>query len=198
MCPYRFNFEEFRTSNKGMNHQESEIILMLQDPDTRDRGFMMLMEVYQKPLYGHIRRLVGSHEDAEDVLQETFILVYNHLESFKGESKLYTWLYRIATNECNRHFRHREFRIRKLDLDAGPAMELEAGEALEDSEKILFKFQKAVKTLPKKQQVVFNLRYYEELSYEDMAQVLKTSVGTLRTTYHFAFDKIKKYLAEHD
>lgn len=181
-----------------MNHPESEIIQLLQDPETRDRGFMMLVELYQKPLYGHIRRLVGSHEDAEDVLQETFILVYNHLDTFKGESKLYTWLYRIATNECNRHFRHREFRIRKMNVDSEQALELDAGVALEDSEMILLKFQKAVRTLPKKQQVVFNLRYYDELPYEDMAQVLKTSVGTLRTTYHFAFDKIKKYLAEHD
>ncbi len=181
-----------------MNHPEAEILLLLQDPNTRDRGFLLLMETYQKQLYWHIRRLVSSHEDAEDILQESFILVYNHLDTFKGESKLYTWLYRIAINECNRHFRHKDFRIRKIDLDSEQATELEAGAMLEDSDDILIKFQKAIHKLPKKQQVVFTLRYYDELPYEDMAQILRTSVGTLRTTYHFAFDKIKKYLAEHD
>lgn len=181
-----------------MNHQETEILMLLKDPTTRDRGFLLLMKTYQQQLYSHIRRLVQSHEDAEDILQETFILVYNHLDSFKGESKLYTWLYRIATNECNRHFRHKDFRIKKLDLDAGQASELEAETPVQDSDEILIKFQKAIRKLPKKQQVVFNLRYFDELSYEDMAQVLKTSVGTLRTTYHFAFERIKKYVVEHD
>lgn len=181
-----------------MNHQDTELLQLLKDPETRDRGFLQLMETYQKQLYGHIRRLVQSHEDAEDILQETFILVYNHLDAFKGESKLYTWLYRIATNECNRHFRHKDFRIRKVDLDSGSASELEAETELASSEEILKKFKKAILKLPKKQQMVFNLRYFDELSYEDIAQILRTSVGTLRTTYHFAFERIKKYVTEHD
>jgi RNA polymerase sigma-70 factor (ECF subfamily) len=181
-----------------MNHPETEILRLLQDPAMRDRGFLLLMETYQRPLYAHIRRLVQSHEDAEDILQETFILVYNHLDTFKGESKLYTWLYRIATNECNRHFRHKEFRIRKVELDSEQASGLEAGAELAPSELILDKFRKAVQKLPNKQQAVFNLRYFDELSYEDMAQVLRTSVGTLRTTYHFAFERIKKYMTDHD
>jgi RNA polymerase sigma-70 factor (ECF subfamily) len=193
-----FNFGASVTSNHRMSHQETEILNLLKDPETRDRGFLLLMNTYQKQLYGHIRRMVQSHEDAEDILQETFILVYGHLDAFKGESKLYTWLYRIATNECNRHFRHKDFRIRKVDLDSGSASELEAETDVGTSEDVLRKFKKAILQLPKKQQAVFNLRYFDEMSYDDMAQVLRTSAGTLRTTYHFAFERIKKYVTEHD
>jgi RNA polymerase sigma-70 factor, ECF subfamily len=177
---------------------EAEILSMIQNPLTRDNGFLLLMNAYQKQLYWHIRRLVVSHQDAEDILQETFILVYNHLSSFKGESKLYTWLYRIATNECNRHFRHKEFRLQKEQLLSEFETDLAAGPELESSDEILLKFQQAIQRLPNKQKVVFTLRYYDELPYEDIAQILHTSVGTLRTSYHFAFEKIKQYLSEND
>jgi RNA polymerase sigma-70 factor (ECF subfamily) len=181
-----------------MNQPESDILALLQNPVTRDSGFLLLMNTYQKQLYWHIRRLVVSHEDAEDILQETFILVYNNIGAFKGESKLYTWLYRIATNECNRFFRHNNLRIKNVELLSDETPELAAGSELEGSESILIKFQQAIQQLPKKQKIVFNLRYYDELSYEDMEQILRTSVGTLRTTYHFAYERIKKYLTEHD
>jgi RNA polymerase sigma-70 factor, ECF subfamily len=181
-----------------MNQPETDILTLLKNPVTRDSGFLLLMNTYQKQLYWHIRRLVVSHEDAEDILQETFILIYNNIGAFKGESKLYTWLYRIATNECNRHFRHREFRLRKVELLSEQVSELVSDTTLGNSDEILLKFQQAIQQLPNKQKVVFNLRYYDEMSYEDMAQVLQTSVGTLRTTYHFAFERIKKYLIEHD
>jgi RNA polymerase sigma-70 factor, ECF subfamily len=177
---------------------EPEILSLIQDPLTKDDGFLLLMNTYQKQLYWHIRRLVVTHEDAEDILQETFILVYNHLSSFKGESKLYTWLYRIATNECNRYFRHKDFRIEREELLSEEASALAVGPELANSDDILLTFQKAIQQLPNKQKVVFTLRYYDELPYEDIAQILHTSVGTLRTSYHFAFEKIKKYLADHD
>jgi len=177
---------------------EAEILAMVQDPAKRDAGFLLLMNTYQKQLYWHIRRLVLSHEDAEDILQETFVLVYSHISTFKGESQLYTWLYRIATNECNRYFRKKEFRLQHEELLSDHTSELAAGSELENSEHILVKFQQAIQQLPNKQQMVFNLRYYDELPYEDIAQILHTSVGTLRTSYHFAFEKIKQYLADHD
>jgi len=177
---------------------EAEILEKIQNPLTKDAGFLMLMTTYQKQLYWHIRRLVVSHEDAEDILQETFILIYNHIATFKGESKLFTWLYRIATNECNRHFRHKDFRLKREELLEEHTAELAAGPELEDSEVLLMKFQKAIQQLPNKQRIVFNLRYYDEMPYEDIAQILHTSVGTLRTSYHFAFEKIKQYLADHD
>jgi RNA polymerase sigma-70 factor, ECF subfamily len=181
-----------------MNQPETDILALLQNPVTRDSGFLLLMNTYQKQLYWHIRRLVVSHEDAEDILQETFILVYNNIGAFKGESKLYTWLYRIATNECNRFFRRNDLRMRNVELFSDETPDPAAGFELEGSESILLKFQQAIQQLPNKQKVVFNLRYYDELSYEDMAQILRTTVGTLRTTYHFAFERIKKYLSEHD
>jgi RNA polymerase sigma-70 factor, ECF subfamily len=177
---------------------EAEILSLIQNPLTREDGFLLLMNTYQKQLYWHIRRLVVSHEDAEDILQETFILVYNHLATFKGESKLYTWLYRIATNECNRHFRHKNFRLKREELLSEHESELAADPELESSDEILLKFQQAIQRLPNKQKVVFGLRYYDELSYEGIAQILHTSVGTLRTSYHFAFEKMKQYLAEYD
>ncbi len=177
---------------------EAEILAMVWDPATKDAGFLLLMNTYQKQLYWHIRRLVLSHQDAEDILQETFILVYNHIATFKGESRLYTWLYRIATNECNRHFRNTNFRLKREELLSDATAELAVGPELEDSDVLLRKFQHAIQQLPNKQRIVFNLRYYDELSYEDIAQILHTSVGTLRTSYHFAFEKIKKYLTDHD
>jgi len=177
---------------------EAEILVLMQNPITRDAGFLLLMNTYQKQLYWHIRRLVVCHEDAEDILQETFILVYNHIATFKGESALYTWLYRIATNECNRHFRHKDFRMQREELLSEYTAELAVGPELENSDDILVKFQRAIQQLPNKQRIVFNLRYYDELSYEDIAQILQTSVGTLRTSYHFAFEKIKQYLSDHD
>ncbi|HET9570842.1 MAG TPA: RNA polymerase sigma factor [Bacteroidales bacterium] len=177
---------------------EAEILSLMQNPLTKDQGFLLLMNTYQKPLYWHIRRLVVTHEDAEDLLQETFILVYSHIASFKGDSRLYTWLYRIATNECNRHFRRKESRIQREELLTDQTAELAVEPELENSDDILVKFQKAIQQLPNKQKIVFNLRYYEELPYEDIAQILHTTVGTLRTSYHFAFEKIKNYLSEHD
>jgi len=177
---------------------EAEIIALLKAPLTKDNGFLLLMNSYQKQMYWHIRRLVVSHEDAQDILQETFILVYSHIASFRGESNLYTWLYRIATNECNRHFRNKNFRLQREELLSEHTSELAAGPELENSDEILLKFQQAIQRLPTKQKIVFNLRYYDELSYEDIAQILHTSVGTLRTSYHFAFEKIKQYLADHD
>lgn len=175
---------------------DAEILSMIKDPVSRDNGFLLLMNTFQKQLYWHIRRLVVSHEDAEDILQETFVLVYSHINDFKGESQLYSWLYRIATNECNRHFKKNN-RLKQVELldehHAGLFSEVDS----ENSDLLLLKFQQAIQQLPNKQKIVFNLRYYDELSYEDIAQILKTSVGTLRTSYHFAYEKIKQYLIDH-
>jgi len=175
---------------------DASILLMLKDPATKDKGFLQLMEIYKEPIYWHIRRLVVSHEDAEDILQETFIQVYRFAGSFKGESKMYTWLYRIATNECIRHFR----KNKKWASDSG-SIEKMSGELSEtdseNSDAILVKFQQAILQLPEKQRIVFNLRYYDELSYEEIGQILNSSVNTLKTNYHYASEKIKKYLIDH-
>jgi RNA polymerase sigma-70 factor, ECF subfamily len=176
---------------------DAAIIYMIKDDSLRDKGFLLLMDKYKKPIYWHIRRLVISHEDAEDILQETFIQVYRFYDSFKGESKIYTWLYRIATNECIRHFRKNE----NNEINEGFIDEKMSGGLAETdteaSDVILLKFQKAVLLLPERQKIVFNLRYYDELSYEDISKILNSSVNSLKTNYHYACEKIKQYLVDN-
>lgn len=155
------------------------------------------MDAYKRPLYWHIRRLVVSHEDAEDILQETFINVYRFADSFKSESRVYTWLYRIATNECTMHFRKNKNWLTNAELMTDQMMEELSGNDTENSEAMVIKFQQAILGLPEKQRIIFNLRYYDELSYEDISQILNSSVNTLKTNYHYASEKIKKYLIEH-
>ena len=176
---------------------DSEILEMLRDPARKDAGFLKLMENFKRPVYWHIRRLVLSHEDAEDILQETFIQVYRHIGTFRGECKLFTWLYRIATNECTKHFRknkHRKAQTGSENLEVSGEL---AGTDAEESKAILIKFQNAILQLPEKQRIVFNMRYYDELSYEEMGQILHSSVSSLKTNFHYASEKIKRYLIDH-
>ncbi len=176
---------------------DAVILRMLKDPAQREKGFIMLMELYKEPIYWHIRRLVVSHEDAEDILQETFIKVYRHADSFRGESKIFTWLYRIATNECSRHFMKNKNILKRRSPLNGEVSGEPVGTDMESSKEILFKFQHAIQELPKKQKIVFNLRYYDELSYEEIAKIMSSSVNSLKTNYHLASEKIKKYLIDH-
>jgi len=176
---------------------DSEILGMLKDPARKDAGFLKLMENYKRPVYWHVRRLVLSHEDAEDILQETFIQVYRHVDSFRGDCKLFTWLYRIATNECTKHFRrNKRWKAHQGDEGLEVTGELSGNDA-EDSKIILAKFQTAILQLPDKQRIVFNMRYYDELSYEEMGQILNSSVSSLKTNFHYASEKIKRYLIDH-
>lgn len=176
---------------------DAQIFSMIKDPVLRDKAFLQLMDTYKEPIYWHIRRLVVSHEDAEDILQETFINVYRFSDTFKGESRIFTWLYRIATNECTRHFRKNKKWIKNaVKITEGMAGEF-SGNDTENSDAILIKFQQAILQLPEKQKIVFNMRYYDELSYEDIGQILNSSVNTLKTNYHYASEKIKQYLIDH-
>ncbi len=178
-----------------MNQEaDAYIFSMMKDPAMRDKGFLKLMDTYKVPVYWYIRRMVESHEDAEDILQETFINVYRFAHTFKGESRIFTWLYRIATNECTKYFRkNRNWVKRGAGISEEMAGELSGNDA-ENSDNILHKFQQAILLLPEKQRIVFNMRYYDELSYEDMGQILNTSVNALKTNYHYATEKIKQYL----
>ena len=176
---------------------DAAIFEMMKDSVSRDKGFMLLMDKYKKPIYWHIRRLVITHEDAEDILQETFIQVYRFAASFKGESKVYTWLYRIATNECIRHFRNKG----KIEYSEDQDSDEYEGEPFEygfvDGDEIMQKFHLAISTLPERQKIVFNLRYFDEMSYEDIGQVLNSSVNALKTNYHYASEKIRQYLVQN-
>lgn len=175
---------------------DAYLFSLIKNPASKDKGFLQLMDTYKRPLYWHIRRLVVSHEDAEDILQETFINVYRFADSFKGDSKLFTWLYRIATNECTKHFRKNKNWLKNAELITDRLIGDQTGTDSDNSETMLVKFQQAILKLPEKQRMVFNLRYYDELSYEEISQILDSSVNTLKTNYHYASEKIRQYLIE--
>lgn len=174
---------------------EQAFIAQLQDPGTRNQAFRTLVTRYQERLYWHIRRIVLSHDDADDVLQNTFIKVFKHIDQFKGDSQLYSWLYRIATNEALSFLRKRskhqgfdteemqEFMVAKLEAD--PYF---------DGDDAQFQLQRALARLPEKQRLVFNMKYFDEMKYEEISEVLDTSVGALKASYHHAVKKIEHFL----
>ena len=160
-----------------------------------EQGFRLLVEKFKSPMYWHIRRMVVSHEDAEDVLQETFIKVFRYLDDFRYECSFSTWLYRIATNECLRLLDKRKDHVVSSEEMQTDLMEkLMASEYVDYDDAMEVKFQKAILTLPEKQRLVFNLRYYDELRYEEISKITDTKVETLKANYHFAKEKIKKYM----
>ena len=170
---------------------------MLLDPTQREKGFRLLMKHYGRALYWHIRRIVVGHDDAEDVLQETCIKVLNSIDSYRGEGSLATWLYRIATNEALQHLRRQTHLFQHIDsLNDSLAEKLQA-ETLLDGNELEIMFQKALLSLPTQQRIAFNLRYYDELSYEEIAGVTGKTVQSLKTNYHYATQKVKNYIKEH-
>ncbi|GIJ96224.1 DNA-directed RNA polymerase sigma-70 factor [Capnocytophaga stomatis] len=178
--------------------EEKELITLLQDSKTRSKAFEFLVDTYQRKLYWHIRRMVISHDDADDVLQETFIKIFRNIDKFRGESSLFSWIYRIATNQALDFLKKKanERNCSIEDLQYSRSMHLEADVYFEGDE-IQIKFQKAIATLPEKQQLVFNMKYFEELKYEQISEILDTSVGALKASYHHAVQKIKNYLETH-
>ncbi|WP_294629290.1 RNA polymerase sigma factor [uncultured Bacteroides sp.] len=162
----------------------------------REQGFKMLMDAFQAPIYHYIRRLVVSHEDAEDVLQEVFIRVFRHIGEFREESSLSTWIYRIATNESLRllNGRKEEGVVSAEEVQEELIGKLRASDYIDYENELAVKFQEAVLSLPEKQRLVFNLRYYDELDYEEIARVLNSKVDTLKVNYHYAKEKIKDYI----
>ena len=160
------------------------------------KGFKMLMDKFQEPIYYYIRRLVVSHEDAEDVLQEVFIRVYRGWEQFRGESSLSTWIYRIATNESLRllNARKNEEAIAAEEVQEELMNKLKASDYIDYENELAVKFQEAILSLPEKQRQVFNLRYYDELEYEEISRILDSKVDALKVNYHYAKEKIKEYI----
>ncbi len=174
---------------------------------TREKAFTLLVEKYQQKVYFHIRRMVKNHDDADDVMQNTFIKVWKGLENFRNEAQFYTWLYRIATNETITFINSRTkkatvaFEGSGNDDDEGsyaPSNYIKGESNSVDSDDIQAKLQRAIDTLPEKQKLVFNLRYYDEMPYEQMSEVLGTSVGALKASYHHAAQKIEAFLTSRD
>jgi RNA polymerase sigma factor (sigma-70 family) len=182
----------------GVTIQDTELLLQFRDPATREKGFTAIIKKYQEKLYWHIRRMVVEHEDANDVLQNVFIRVWNGLENFREDSQLYTWLYRIATNECLSYLEQQKRKSSaSLDeMESGLSNKVVADKYF-DPNKLEWKLQLAIQQLPEKQRVVFTLRYYDEMPYEEMSRVLDTSEGALKASYHHAVKKIEDYILNH-
>lgn len=195
----QFNFLPFPASNHCMTTSNDDIVLhrLLHDPASRDDGFRALMKQYGQMLYWHIRRIVVGHDDAEDVMQETCIKVLKRIDTYKGDGPLVSWLYRIATNEALLHLRRQTHLLQSIDtLGEALTAKLQAEASLEASEAETL-FQQALLTLPTQQRIAFNMRYYDELSYEDIARVTGKSVNTLKTNYHYATQKVKTFIQEN-
>lgn len=175
--------------------EEKLFIETLINPKTQNIAFKQLVQQYQKPLYFHIRNIVLNHDDADDVLQNTFIKVFSNINNFKGDSKLYSWMYRIATNESLTFIEQRAKKqgISNEEVQQKAIMNLESDVYFEGNE-IQLKLQKAIAILPEKQQLVFKMKYFEEMKYENMSEILDTSVGALKANYHHAVKKIEEYL----
>ncbi len=174
---------------------EKAFISELLNPKTQNEAFRKLLQLYQKPLYYHIRNMVLNHDDVDDVLQNTFIKVFGNLKNFKGDSKLYSWMYRIATNEAITFMQQRAKKqgISNEEVQQKAINKLES-DVFFDGDEIQLKLQKAIAKLPDKQQLVFKMKYFEELKYEEMSEILTTSVGALKASYHIAVKKIEEFL----
>ena len=183
-----------------MQVEDSEILSKFALENTRNEAFNLLLKKYQQKIYWHIRRLVIDHDDTDDLVQEVFINVWKSLSNFRNDSQLYTWLYRIATNESIT-FLNRKKQKNNISLDerAGyDLLETLADSPYFDGDKAQMKLQKALLTLPEKQRLVFNMKYYDDLKYDEISDILGTTVGGLKASYHIAVKKIEDYLLNTD
>ncbi|MCP3895420.1 MAG: RNA polymerase sigma factor [Bacteroides sp.] len=180
-------------------YNEREVLALLQEEDTLRKGFERIVAQYGEQLYWQIRRMVLSHDDANDLLQNTFIKAWTNIDYFRAESKISTWLYRIAMNECIT-FLNKQRATNTLAMDAPEATVIDKLESdtYFSGDQIQLALQKALLTLPEKQRMVFNLKYYQEMKYEEMSEILNTSVGALKASYHHAVKKIEKFLESID
>jgi RNA polymerase sigma-70 factor (ECF subfamily) len=177
---------------------DSELLVQFRNPGTREKAFTAIIKKYQEKLYWHIRRMLVDHEDTNDVLQNVFIRVWNGLDNFREDAQLYTWLYRIATNE-SLTFIEQQKKKASVSLDvveSSLSNKIKADKHF-DPNKLEWKLQVAIQQLPEKQRIVFNLRYYDEMPYEEMSRVLETSEGALKASYHHAVKKIEDYILNH-
>lgn len=178
---------------------DGELLRLFRQETTRESAFTDIIKKYQEKLYWHIRRMVVSHDDANDVLQNVFIKVWKALDGFREDSQLYTWLYRIATNESLTFLEQqkRKGAVSFDDVESGLSNKIKADDGF-DAKKLEWKLQLAIQQLPEKQRLVFNLRYYDEMPYEQMSRVLDTSEGALKASYHHAAKKIEEFIRNSD
>lgn len=180
-----------------MSQTEAELLLQLNNPHKRATAFSGIVRSYQERLYWHIRKMVLSHEDANDVLQNTFMKAWNGLDGFRGDAQISTWLYRIATNETLTFLANKRMRnLTSMDDDEALLLNNLKSDAYIDGDDLQIRLQKAIVTLPEKQRLVFNMKYFDDITYEQMEAILGTSVGALKASYHHAVKKIEKFFEE--
>ncbi|HOY49720.1 MAG TPA: sigma-70 family RNA polymerase sigma factor [Flavobacteriales bacterium] len=174
---------------------DRELLDLFAQASTRNHAFNMLVRQYQQRLYWHIRKMVLDHDDADDLLQNVFIKAFKALDNFREDSKIYTWLYKIATNECITFLntKKKRFMVPMADVEYQLSQNLET-DSYFSGDRIQMKLQQAILTLPDKQRLVFNLKYFEEMKYEDMSEILGTSVGALKASFHHAVKKIEEFM----
>ncbi len=178
-----------------MDHLDDKELLKMFKSGNPDYAFNLIMRKYQQNIYWHVRRLLIDHDDSNDVVQNVFLKVWQNISKFRGDSKLYTWLYRIATNEALSFLKKKQkrFFIPLVDVEANLSEKIESDHFFKGDE-IQKKLQKVILKLPEKQRVIFNLRYFDEMKYEDMSQILNTSTGALKASYHIAAKKVEEFL----
>ena len=178
-----------------MNLEDKDLLHQFKSPGLKEKAFTTIIKKYQEKLYWHVRRLVVDHDDANDVLQNMFIKVWNALDNFREDSQLFTWLYRIATNESLTFLdgQKRRSAVSLSEVESGLSNKVKADTNF-DANKLEWKLQLAIQALPEKQRIVFNLRYYDEMPYEQMSGILETSVGALKDSYHHAAKKVEEYI----
>ena len=177
---------------------DTELLALFREPATKEKAITEIVKKYQERLYWHIRRMLVDHEDSNDVMQNVFIRVWNALANFREDAQLYTWLYRIATNECLTFIEQQKKRasVSLNELESGLSNKIRADKDF-DANKLEWKLQLAILQLPEKQRVVFMLRYYDEMPYDEMSKVLETSAGALKASYHHAAKKIEDFILNH-
>jgi len=180
-----------------MSFTEEEIVAQLRDPQTRRAAFTKVVEAYSEKLYWLIRKMVLSHDDANDILQNTFLKAWMNLDSFRGDAKIFTWMYKIAVNE-NITFLNQQRAMNNISLDDADAFMLDkiSGDDYFDGDALQLKLEEAILNLPEKQRLVFVMKYKEDMKYEDMSAILGTSVGALKASYHHAVRKVEEYLTK--
>ena len=176
-------------------YNESEILKQLQDENQQHSAFSLLVSHFGEQLYWQIRKMVLSHDDANDLLQNTFMKAWSNIDSFRGDAKLSTWLYRIAVNECITFLNRQKMRNQvSISDEEAPLLNVLEAEEYFIGDDAQLKLQKAILTLPDKQRLVFNMRYFDGIKYEEMSEILGTSVGALKASYHHAVKKIEDYI----
>lgn len=178
----------------GVKMKEIDLVKQLQNPQTKNHAFGKLVNSYKEKIYWHARRMVNEHEDANDIVQNVFVKIHKGIDGFSSNSKLYTWIYRITTNETisfiekNKRHKHISIENQKENVESDNP----------SSEVIIKKLLSALQTLPPKQRAVFNMRYFEEMNYKSMSEILQTSEGALKASYHHAAQKIKQYILDEN